>query len=353
MNVDALGYHLPPELIATRPAEPREDARLLVARVGEQSLEHRRIADLPEYLQAGDLLVRNDTAVLAARLIGRRKEGRPGRGGGRVEGLYLGEEDGAWLVLLTASGRLLEGERIELVGPAGRVGELELMARRGRAWLAGSAMPLEGLGHTPLPPYILKARSRREESVDDATDRAWYRTTFARPDHAGSVAAPTAGLHLTDPLRSMIRERGVREAAVTLHVGEGTFRPVTADRLEDHEMHGEAWSIDAEAAEVIGRGPQAGGRLIAVGTTTTRLLESLPDELPSGGSGGVTDLLIAPGWTFRRVDGLLTNFHLPRSTLLALVAAKTGLDFMHRIYAEAVAQRYRFYSYGDAMLILP
>ncbi len=353
MRVDELDYELPAELIATRPAQAREDARLLVARVAGQTMTHRRVSDLPEFLQSGDLLVRNDTSVLAARLIGRRPREGAGRGGGRVEGLYLGEEGGAWLVLLTASGRLQDGEHVELVGPDGQVSRLELLSRRGRGWLAASTGPLERVGHTPLPPYILKARSRRDEVVQDAMDRAWYRTTFADPDRMGSVAAPTAGLHLTDSLRAAIRAKGVREAAVTLHVGEGTFRPVTADRLESHDMHGEAWTISAEAAEIIRAGPQPGGRLIAVGTTTTRLLESLPLDLPPGATSGVTDLLISPGWTFRRVEGLLTNFHLPRSTLLALVAAKAGLAFMHRIYAEAVAERYRFYSYGDAMLILP
>ncbi len=355
MNVDELDYDLPQELIATRPAASREDARLLVARVGRRQVTHHHMSDLPKLLEEGDLLVRNDTSVLAARLVGTRAAGPSGRGGGRVEGLFLGTRDGLWLVLLTASGRLTVGEHLEFRGPEGDVAVLKLRSREGRAWLAApsEADALARVGHTPLPPYILKARARRGEVIDDRSDRAWYATTFARPDRSGSVAAPTAGLHLTDALRAAIRARGVLEAAVTLHVGEGTFRPVTAATLEAHDMHGEAWSIDEETSKVLRKGPGHEGRLIAVGTTTTRLLESLPTSLPPGAAGGVTDLLIAPGWVFRRVEGLLTNFHLPRSTLLALVAAKTGLAFMRAIYAEAVSERYRFYSYGDAMLILP
>jgi S-adenosylmethionine:tRNA ribosyltransferase-isomerase len=359
MNIEALAYDLPPGLIATRPAEPRDRARMLVVRCQGGTIEHASVHDLPELLEPGDLLVRNDTAVLAARLLGTRASDGS-RGGGRVEGLFLkAHEDGSWTVVLTASGTLGVGEVIELVGPGARHASLRLLEKHGRYWRAApepageAAELLEALGRTPLPPYILKARRARGEIIDDASDRQWYRTLFARADRAGSVAAPTAGLHLTDQLRARLEQRGVRQAAVTLHVGEGTFRPVTAATLEDHRMHAESWLVEPAGVEAIRRGPGSGGRFLAVGTTTTRLLESLPEDLPDGPLSGSTDLLISPGYSFRRVDGLLTNFHLPRSTLLALVAARTGLELMHEAYRTAVAERYRFYSYGDAMLILP
>jgi len=356
MNIEALAYDLPQELIATRPAEPRDGARLLVVRCGAGTLEHAAIRDLPELLEPSDVLVVNDTAVLAARLLGTRASGGS-RGGGRVEGLYLGaHEDGSWTVVLTASGSLRAGEVIDLVGPDASHATLTLLEKQDRYWLAapdpvGAAAALLGsLGHTPLPPYILKARKARGEQFDEASDRAWYRTLYERSDRTGSVASPTAGLHLTDAVRASLAARGVGQAAVTLHVGEGTFRPVTAATLEDHEMHAESWLVEPEAVACIA---QAEGRLIAVGTTTTRLLESLPEPLPAGPLCGTTELLIAPGHSFRRVEGMLTNFHLPRSTLLALVAAMTGLDLMHEAYQTAIAHRYRFYSYGDAMLVLP
>jgi len=359
MNTEALAYDLPPELIATRPVEPRDRARLLLIHCQRGVFEHASIFDLPDLLQPSDLLIRNDTAVLAARLIGTRTISGD-RGGGQVEGLFLeADPDGTWTVVLTASGRLSEGEVIDLAGPDGRHASLRLLEKRGRYWRAmpdpaGNASELlDSLGRAPLPPYILKARRSRGELIDEASDRQWYRTLFARSDRVGSVAAPTAGLHLTDELLGRIDQRGVQQAAVTLHVGEGTFRPVTTSRLEDHRMHAESWLVEPDALAAIRSGPGSGGRLVAVGTTTTRLLESLPEYLPEGPLCGSTDLLIAPGYTFRRVEGLLTNFHLPRSTLLALVAAMTGLDLMHEAYRVAVAERYRFYSYGDAMLVLP
>lgn len=359
MNIEALAYELPPSLIATRPADPRDSARLLVVRREQASIEHAAIGDLPDLLHPSDVLVRNDTAVLAARLIGTRSQSG-GRGGGRVEGLFLeSHRDGTWTVVLTASGKLREGEAIDLAGRDGHHATLLLVEKQGRYWRAavepeGSAAALLGeIGRTPLPPYIVKARRTRGEVIDEASDRQWYRTLFARTEHAGSVAAPTAGLHFTPELWQRIQQRGVRCCNVTLHVGEGTFRPVTAPTLEAHQMHSESWLVDAAAMETIRRGAGAGGRLVAIGTTSTRLLESLPSQLPEGPCNGTTDLLIAPGYTFKRVEGLLTNFHLPRSTLLALVAAMAGLELMHEAYRVAVAERYRFYSYGDAMLVLP
>ena len=359
MNIDLLDYVLPPDLIATHPAEPRDTARLMIVQCGTGQIEHVTVRDMAERFCSSDLLVRNDTAVLAARLIGQRASDGA-RGGGRVEGLFLSSHDnGDWSVMLTAGGKLTEGEVITLNGAGSERATLRLKSREGRYWRAAVEVcdspeaVLSQLGRTPLPPYILKARKARGEVVDEHVDRAWYRTIFARSDRMGSVAAPTAGLHFTQEIDARIAEIGVRQAAVTLDVGEGTFRPVTAACLEDHDMHFESWRVDADAVEMLRRGPACGGRLIAVGTTTTRVLESLPVELPEGPLSGDTDLLIAPGHVFRRVDGLLTNFHLPRSTLLALVAAFTGLELLHEIYSIAIEERYRFYSYGDAMLVLP
>jgi S-adenosylmethionine:tRNA ribosyltransferase-isomerase len=255
--------------------------------------------------------------------------------------------------MLTAGGRLREGETIAL----GRGLALELVGRQDRRWLArpncadAATDMLERAGYTPLPPYILKARIERGECVDDAEDRLWYRTLFADDAHRGSVAAPTAGLHLTPSVDSALAKRGVDVAHVTLHVGEGTFRGIETDTLEAHAMHSERFSVNSSTVAQLQL--QRQGRLIAVGTTTTRLLESLPESLPAEGITGSTDLLIAPGHDWRWVDGLLTNFHLPRSTLLALVGAMVGMDNLRTIYAQALEQRYRFYSYGDAMLILP
>jgi len=350
----ALEYDLPRELVATRPASPRDAARLLVYRKSDASIMHVHVRDLPGLLERGDLLVRNDTAVLHARLQGQRGLDAHGRGGGRVDGLYVETiEEGLWLVMLTAGGRLREGECIAL-GPGL---SLELVRKQDRHWVArpscaaSAADMLDGAGYTPLPPYILKARNERGEVVDDADDRQWYRTLFADNAHRGSVAAPTAGLHLTQEVDNALTQRGVDVAHVTLHVGEGTFRGIETDTLEAHAMHSERFSVDSTTVAQLQQPRQ--GRLIAVGTTTTRLLESLPRSLPAAGISESTDLLIAPGHQWRWVNGLLTNFHLPRSTLLALVGAMVGMDNLRTIYAEALEQRYRFYSYGDAMLILP
>jgi S-adenosylmethionine:tRNA ribosyltransferase-isomerase len=359
MNIDQLDYVLPPNLIATHPATPRDAARLLVVHCSSGQIEHSKVRDLPNWLDPADLLVRNDSSVLAARLMGQRAVDGS-RGGGRVEGLFLcAHEDGDWTVLLTAGGKLAEGQLIVLHGPEGEQTTIRLKSKEGRYWRVSFESTdstqdvLSQIGRTPLPPYILKARRSRGEVVEEREDREWYRTIFARADRSGSVAAPTAGLHFTPEIDARITELGVRQAFVTLHVGEGTFRPVTSARLEDHKMHFESWCVDADEIDALRCGPKHGGRMIAVGTTTTRVLESLPKQLPDGPLSGDTDLLISPGHAFRRVDGLLTNFHLPRSTLLALVAAFTGLDLLHEIYSTAIEERYRFYSYGDAMLVVP
>jgi len=349
-----LDYELPRSLIATTPSDRRDASRLMVLRWTQGTIEHEQMESLPDLLERGDLLVRNDTRVVPARLIGRRQQRDGGRGGGRVEGLYLEQAGGSWRVLLTGAGRLQAGEVLTLTGPTGRSLDLELTERDGPSWWCrpraeGTAAALLAVvGYTPLPPYILKARTDRGESVSDEQDRDWYQTTYAASE-AGSVAAPTAGLHLTDGLRSRAAARGIEEAAVTLHVGEGTFRPVTAETLDAHRMHRESWAVTPEAVAAI----QSATRVVAVGTTSVRVLETLPGDLQEASLEGVTDLLIAPGYRFKRVGGLLTNFHLPRSTLLALVAALAGLDFVLEAYRQAVRHQYRFYSYGDAMLVIP
>lgn len=349
-----LSYELDPARIATAPVTPRDSAKLMVISRRSGDIIHRRVSDLPRLLDAGDVLVTNDTSVIPARLLGVR---RPT--GGRVQGLYLAtSEPGIWEVMLRSNSTLREGQVIDLLGPDGETSKtsLTLKTRRDGHWLAVIDDPerrddlgvLEVYGRTPLPPYILARRG--PEEFDDHDDRQWYQTVYADPEAAGSVAAPTAGLHVTSDLLRELRGCGVTSTHVTLHVGAGTFKPVTTPSLEEHHMHSEAWSVTAEALNEISA---CSGRVIAVGTTSVRVLESLPDPLPTQACSSVTDLLIAPPWTFRHVDALMTNFHLPRSTLLALVAAAMGTALMHKAYREAMDEGYRFYSYGDAMLILP
>lgn len=361
----ALDYDLPAELIATRPAEPRDAARLLVVRRGADTVEHASIRNLPDYLASGDLMVFNTTAVAPARLLGRRADS-----GGRVEGLFLSAmHAGRWRVMLRSNGRLRAGQRLELLDQDQAVGAvLTLIERQDDAWIAAPDVAedalaiLEQVGRTPLPPYILRARG--EQTWADALDRTWYQTIYADPAQRQSVAAPTAGLHFTSKLLQRLHEHGVSRAHVVLHVGPGTFKPVEAETLDAHPMHAERYIVSPQTIRAIqairSSRERADGstspRVIAVGTTTVRALESLPHPLPSEPTQIVdaeTRLLIQPGHVFRCVDGLLTNFHLPRSTLLALVGAMLGLDRMKAIYAEAIRERYRFYSYGDAMLILP
>lgn len=352
-----LDYTLPRELIATRPVEPRDTARMLVLRRGDESIEHAHVRDLDRYLKPGDALVFNTTAVLPARLVGRKVPSR-----GRVEGLFLRElQRGRWRTMLSANGRLKPGDRIQLLDPAGRPSEhcLTLVSSQEGTWqvhLPGAATAsavLQEVGQTPLPPYI--RRSRGDDSVSDSLDRKWYSTVYADARQRRSVAAPTAGLHFTAALLAKIEGSGVHRVDVTLDIGPPTFRPITAPTVAEHVMHAERYTVPAEAVRALA---DRRGRTLAVGTTVVRLLESLPVPLPQrsvddGLLGGETDLMIVPGHRFRHVDGMLTNFHLPRSTLLALVAAMVGLDRIKAVYAEAIRHRYRFYSYGDAMLVLP
>jgi S-adenosylmethionine:tRNA ribosyltransferase-isomerase len=313
MFTSELDYDLPPELVAQHPPERRDDSRLLVYRRASGEVEHRWFRDLPSELEPTDLVVVNDTRVVPARLRLRRP------GGGEAEILLLeAVEDGLWEALARPSARLRAGMRL---------GAVELVASLGGGrW----HVRLEGEpdGEAPLPPYI----------TEPLADPGRYQTVYA--DEAGSAAAPTAGLHFTSDLLARLDvER------ITLHVGLDTFRPITADTLAEHEIHSERYAVGAEAWERI----RAAERVVAVGTTTTRVLESLARGEPLVGR---TRLFITPGFEFRRVDALVTNFHLPRSTLLALVMAFAGVETTRRLYALAVEERYRFYSFGDAMLIL-
>ena len=364
LRTEDLAYDLPEDRIATRPAEPRDSARMLVISRSSDTLEHRKVSDLPDYLVPGDALVMNKTAVIPARFVGKRTDS-----GGKVEGLFLDEpEVGTWRVMLKSNGRLRPGLVIELADgqdrPSGQV--IRLGKRDGDEWIVHpesnlSAREILGaVGRTPLPPYILRARGvRGDRSVDDAQDRSWYQTVYADPDQGRSVAAPTAGLHFTPELLQTLLGKGVERLEISLDVGPGTFKPITTPTLEMHDMYWECYEVPPETLEslnAIQDRKKAGesGRLFAVGTTSVRTLESLPDPLPVHESlTGTTDLFIAPPYDFRFVDGLLTNFHLPRSTLLALVAALVGLERLLAVYEQAIREGYRFYSYGDAMLILP
>ncbi|MDI3287882.1 tRNA preQ1(34) S-adenosylmethionine ribosyltransferase-isomerase QueA [Polyangium sp. 15x6] len=359
MRRDLLTYELPPELIAAHPSPDRESARLLVVDDEPGHLEHALIRDLPDRLPEGALVVVNDTRVLPARLLGRKATS-----GGKVE-IFLvrkvaethvdrsGERLPAerWRALGRSSKPLREGTEITIDGPASLVARIEGKDPEGLFDVVlfspeGRSVPdaVEAAGHVPLPPYI-----RRD---DDAADRARYQTVYAR--EPGAVAAPTAGLHLTEPLIERLSARGMELARVTLHVGLGTFQPVTVSDLDDHPMHAEAYRVPPETADAVARARLKGREIVAIGTTSVRALESAADPEREGhvvAREGETRLLIQPGYRFRVVDRLLTNFHLPESTLLALVSAFAGLPRILESYRVAIEERYRFYSYGDAMLL--
>lgn len=357
MNVSDFDYGLPEELIAQRPVEPRDAARLLVHDVGQRATQHRRVLDLPQLLEPGDLLVVNDTRVRRARLFGKR------RSGGAVELLLLGPEgaSGRWRAMARPAKRLRAGEVLELEGGAltARACERSFDAegKPGAEWIleiadaSGDARTveecLERIGRMPLPPYI---RRPAEDRADREADASWYQTVFA--NETGAVAAPTAGLHFTRRLLDDLEARGVSRTEITLHVGAGTFQPVTALTVEDHSMHAERYRVPEAAAAAVERTRARGGRVVAVGTTSARALESACEASGRLRSGaGETRLFITPGYRFRAIDALITNFHLPRSTLLMLVSAFAGRETVLGLYADAIARRYRFYSYGDAMLL--
>jgi S-adenosylmethionine:tRNA ribosyltransferase-isomerase len=315
----------------------------MVLRRAAGTWEHRTFRELSGLLAPGDVLVRNNTKVLPARLVGRREAT-----GGAWEGLFLRTlPDGAWEILARTRGRPAPGERV-VVGQ-GLVLDLMSQDESGR-WTVRpdsdeTAVELLGLhGIVPLPPYIRKG-------VEGPGDRSRYQTIFAEVE--GSVAAPTAGLHFTDDLFRRLDARGVGRVDVTLHVGLGTFRPIEAERIDDHTLHGEWACLDAPTADRLTRARAAGGRIVAVGTTSARTLETAARNGPIERFEGETSLYIRPGYAFRAVDALLTNLHLPRSSLLVLVSALAGYELVRAAYSEAIRERYRFYSYGDAMLILP
>ena len=341
-------YDLPAELIAQQPHPRRDQARLLQLDRGGGPLTHRRVADLPALLAAGDVLVVNDTRVYPARLLGRRDPS-----GGAVECLLLGRiDDERWDVLLHPGQKLGEGARACFEAAGFRL-RLEVLARHhhGRRTVrltadggGGVDAAIEAIGHVPLPPYIKRSAA--------ADDRERYQTVYARA--RGSVAAPTAGLHFTTGLLEALEARGVVRTAVTLHVGYGTFQPIRGAYVESHRLAAEPFEITPAAARTVNAALEAGRRVVAVGTTTTRVLEAAGRR--GGGriepGSGSTDLYIAPGFDFRVVGALLTNFHLPRSSLLVLACAFAGREQVLAAYAAAVARRYRFCSYGDAMLIV-
>ena len=365
LRTSDLEYDLPDELIATRPAEPRDSARLMVVDRGQpSSVEEAKVRDLPSYLREGDLLVFNDSRVLPARLAGVRRSTS-----GRIGGLFLAEHGpGRWEALLRSNGRLRSGDVIDLDDAHGGRSSVSmtLLDRAGEGWLtevrdesrgdAESAAELLGrIGATPLPPYILFARRQRHERIDDDEDRAWYQTVYADSTHTGSVAAPTAGLHFTPALLRRLEESGVRTARVTLHVGAGTFKPVEVEVVEEHPIHAEWAETPASALRAVRDTRMSGGRVVCVGTTSARALESAPESASGDGWLGETRLLITPGYRWKRLDAMLTNFHLPRSTLLAMVGAlfPEGVRDLRPLYERAVRDRFRFYSYGDTMLVLP
>jgi S-adenosylmethionine:tRNA ribosyltransferase-isomerase len=339
-------FELPKELVAQTPAARRVDARLMLVDRNRQSIDHYHIRDLPQLLQAGDALVINDTRVIPARLAGYRTRTR-----GRWQGLFLGDDRGLWRVLGKTRGKLQAGETITLIDRESRDAvQLTVVASLGAGHWAmrpedsSTALTLlDRVGRVPLPGYI-----RGGEMVD--ADLNSYQTVFA--SKPGAVAAPTAGLHFTENLLKEIEQRGVRVCRVTLHVGIGTFRPITAEHLDDHVMHSEWSCLDEQTATCINEVRRAGGRIIAIGTTVVRTLESAAASGELEVWQGETDLFIRPPYRFRAIDALLTNFHLPRSTLLVLVRTFGGDELIQRAYAEAIRERYRFYSYGDAMLIV-
>jgi len=341
--VELLDFELPPGLIAQRPLAERDGARLL--HLGPAGLADRQVVELPELLAPGSLLVVNDTRVLPARLLGHREPT-----GGAVELLLLSRREGPgerWACLGRSSKPLRPGTRLTLGGGAveavveGQEGEGVLVAALTTAGGEPLREALERVGHMPLPPYV--------ERADDEADRERYQTVFA--EKPGAVAAPTAGLHLSSPLLSALRARGCSVASVTLHVGLGTFRPVKVDDLDEHPMHEEWCEVPQATVDAVAEARGRGVPVVAVGTTVVRALESAAAGGALEAGARSTRLLIQPGYTFRVVDALFTNFHLPRSTLLALVAAFGGYERVLAAYRHAVARGYRFFSYGDAMLL--
>lgn len=351
MNVNDFDYYLPEELIAQKPAEKRDESRLLVIHRDTGALEHKHFYDVVDYLNPGDCLVMNNSKVIPARLYGTKAET-----GAKIEFLLIKRIEGdVWETMVRPGRRMKEGDRVIFNAEGQPRFEAEVIGygedgtRHVRFEYDGVFMErLDELGSMPLPPYI--------ERAAESEDKDRYQTVYAKNE--GSVAAPTAGLHFTEEILEKARAKGVKLAFVTLHVGIGTFRPVKVETVEEHHMHFEEYEIDEENARIINEAKRAGGRIIAVGTTSTRTMESAavknPEtglyELPAGANS--TDIFIYPGYSFKMVDGLITNFHLPKSTLLMLVSALYDREKMIEAYNTAVAEKYRFFSYGDASFIL-
>ena len=348
-EMDRYDFELPKQLIAQHPRSNRTDARLMLVDRRSGTIEHAHIRDLPEQLVAGDSLVLNNSRVIPAKMVGFRMTTR-----GRWQGLFLSEDPqtGVWEVLAKTRGKLVPGERIMIEDRHGREGmtlECVMKTEQGH-WLVKPEQPgspvdlLQRYGRVPLPPYI------RDGQMVDA-DLEDYQTVFAK--RPGSVAAPTAGLHFTEPLLHRLAAAGIGISAVTLHVGIGTFRPIKAESLDDHRMHSEWGELSQPTCDAALAARAAGHRIVAVGSTSVRVLESA--ALANGGQlapwQGETDLFIRPGHRFAGCDAILTNFHLPRSSLLVMMSAFTGETLLRQAYQEAIQQEYRFFSYGDAMLI--
>ena len=342
MKVGLFDFNLPPERIALRPSQPRDAARMLLV-PGQGEFQDCGVADLPHLLRAGDVLVFNDTRVIPAQLEGRRGEAKIGAT------LHKRIDLRRWQAFIRNAKRLREGDEIVFGGGAGAIAEMRHDDGSFTLFFRGEEpveLLLERAGTMPLPPYIAGKRA-----VDER-DRADYQTMFAAKD--GAVAAPTAALHFTPELIAALDQGGIKRETLTLHVGAGTFLPVKSDDTEDHQMHSEWGVIDRNTADRLNAARAAGGRIIAVGTTSLRLLESAAREdgviEPFEGD---TAIFITPGYRFKAIDGLMTNFHLPKSTLFMLVSALMGLDRMQAAYAHAIENGYRFYSYGDSSLLLP
>jgi len=349
MKTERLNYYLPAELIAQAPVSVRSDSRLLVLDRSSGSVQDSSFSMLGEFLTPGDCLVLNDTKVVPARFFARRETG------GRLEGLFLtADADGSWTAYLKGLRKLNKGDEFYLKDryktdfcKAVLVEKLEQGKCRLRIMTDMDAQTvLDRIGFPPLPPYI----RRDDDPQVAAEDQQRYQTVYAR--QSGAVAAPTAGLHFTEPLIERLKLAGVQFAFITLHVGAGTFKPVTEENLEKHKIHAEWFSIDEKNASIISAAKNKGGRIIPVGTTSTRVLETVADGSRVKAAAGTTELFIMPGYQFKLSDAMITNFHLPKSTLLALVGAFAGLENILSAYNHAIKERYRFYSYGDAMLIV-
>lgn len=341
MNVSEFDYYLPESLIAQHPMEPRDASRLMVVRRDGGEIEQRRFYDLADLLKTGDVLALNNSRVMPARLIG-EKEGT----GAKIEVFLLRKlELDFWEGMVKPGKRLKVGQKV-IFGGGLLTAELQAVLENGNRRIRFTyrgvfETVLDALGQMPLPPYI----------TAQLADRERYQTVYAK--ELGSVAAPTAGLHFTPELISKLRNKGVEFVEILLHVGLGTFRPVKVENIRDHVMHSEYYSVDSTAAERLNKAKQEGRRVIAVGTTAARTLESVGNAQGRAEAGdGWTDIFIYPGYSFKVIDGLLTNFHFPKSTLLMLVAAFAGRELTAKAYELAVAERYRFYSFGDAMLII-